>query len=858
MNIFTLTPIAKPKVVILLPQNICNTNMVGFLLNKIIQPIGLDVKDIAFGGLVIPEKGKIKVNQFEDEMLTLKEYCEVMNITHIVIGNADYYINMTGNKQMTLNFGRVIKGIKSLYGYSIIPILNPIILNMFPERKKELDRGLGALKSCINGTYSDPIETLNLTLNIILTDPKEIFTQLKEWINEPELFVDVETTGLKWYENKLLTISFARNDKEAFCVAIHEKYHSKECYDKIIKILKEFFLNYKGKLIGHNWIGFDQAYITHEIMRNGDFSERQEPIINKFQLEDSMLLAYVLYNNTERVSVGLKELAFPYMGEYDADIDQRYLYEVPLEKVGTYNNYDVIATCKIWKQLKQEATSDEEYNAMDVYNTFKNVGVSLLKMKMNGLIIDKDKVVKSIDQIDIILKDKIQQTQNHPLVIKAGEIVNRYKFEKYNATLVNKKRFEDCLDKFSEPFNFNSPAQKRVLFFDLLGLPELKTSKLTKEASADKEVITQWLELPIDDLTKELLNLVLEIQTAEKVNNTYLKVFRDSSVETSKGVYKVFANFNQTGTVSGRLSSSGGLNFQNLPSGSKYGELVKKLIIPEQGYILGAIDYNALEDRLIAIEANDKNKLRIFLENIDGHSLNAIAYFGDELIERGITIDMESAESINRIKTEAEDLRHEGKRVTFGLTYGAGVHKIATELKIPTEKAKIIFDNYWDLYKGILEYNTEVVYTAREKGYLISVFSGLRLRMGSINAADPEKRSKEERVAGNFKIQSGNFLTLLGLHKFQLAIEKNDMIGKVLIYNTVHDAIYIIMLNNASVVKWCNDTLVEILTEDYKEGQVLKLEAELDIGFNQKEVVTLKNNETVDNIEKILKKLQEV
>ncbi len=75
---------------------------------------------------------------------------------------------------------------------------------------------------------------------------------------------------------------------------------------------------------------------------------------------------------------------------------------------------------------------------------------------------------------------------------------------------------------------------------------------------------------------------------------------------------------------------------------------------------------NVCEDRLIAIESGSPAKIRVFTEGVDGHSLNAAAYFQDELKDRGIEIDMNSPNSINKIKSEAKDLRQRGKSVTFG------------------------------------------------------------------------------------------------------------------------------------------------------------------------------------------------
>jgi len=855
MNIFTLTPKAKPKAIFLLPEKVCSKNSTNFLLSKLIQPLGLDVSVLAFGGLFVPDKGKIKKAELDVELKILHEYCLNEGINIVAIGNSDYYQGLTGDKKMMLNIGRTLDGIKEFVGIQIVPILNPVILNMFPERSKELNRGISVVKNLISGDYTDPVVTLDLSMNDILNNATDLFQHLKHWKDEPELYVDIETTGLRWYEDKLLTMSFARNDKEAFCIAIHEKYHSKEEYTKIVRVLKAFFTQYKGKLVGHNWVGFDQAFITHEIMRESNFNVPHEELVNMVTMEDSMLLAYVLYNSTERPSIGLKELAFSFMGEYDADVDQKNLYNTDLYKVALYNNYDVIATCRIWKQLQEEEKA-ETLPLFSVYEEIKNIGISLLKMKMNGLRVNKYKVSESVEELSVLVKKDIEKFRMRPIIIEAEEYLAKRRFSKYNATLKTKKKYADCKEDFYEPFNPGSPTQKQFLFFEMMNLPVVKTSKTSKLPSTDKDVVSEWMELDLQKDHMEILELISEIQTADKVNSTYLKVFESSALEVSPNHWKVFANFNQCGTVSGRLSSSGGLNFQNLPSNSVYGPLVKKLLIADDGFIIGAVDYSALEDRLIAVEANDPNKLRVFTDGIDGHSLNAYAYFRDRLEERGIFIDIDSADSINRIKKEAPDLRQEGKSVTFGLNYGASPKKVAQQLGCSMEEATKIFNGYWDLYAPTRDYNASAVNEARETGAVVSVFSGLRLKMASINAKDEYIRGKEERVAGNFKIQSGNFLTLRRLHEFQLLIEKEKLTEDIFVYNTVHDSIYFQFRDTPETIKWVNYNLISILCKDYKENQALKLEAELDIGYNQKEVITLKNNASLEDIGGVLKELK--
>jgi DNA polymerase I-like protein with 3'-5' exonuclease and polymerase domains len=190
------------------------------------------------------------------------------------------------------------------------------------------------------------------------------------------------------------------------------------------------------------------------------------------------------------------------------------------------------------------------------------------------------------------------------------------------------------------------------------------------------------------------------------------------------------------------------------------------------------------------------------------------------------------------------------------LNYGSSAKKVASQLGIPLQEGQEIFNNYWDLYAPTREYNKLAVQEALGVGYVTSRFSGLRLKLASINAKDEYVRSKEERVASNFKIQSGNFLTLRGLHKFQSEIEKHNKINEVLITNTVHDSIKFYIEDTAETVAWVNTTLIPILCEDYRPDQLIKLEAELDIGLNEKEVHTLNNSASISDIEEVLKTIK--
>ena len=72
-------------------------------------------------------------------------------------------------------------------------------------------------------------------------------------------------------------------------------------------------------------------------------------------------------------------------------------------------------------------------------------------------------------------------------------------------------------------------------------------------------------------------------------------------------------------------------NLQNLPSNSKYGKLIKSCVQAGEGWLFVGLDFASLEDRISALTTKDKNKLKVYLENYDGHCLRAYAYFGEEM-----------------------------------------------------------------------------------------------------------------------------------------------------------------------------------------------------------------------------------
>jgi DNA polymerase-1 len=297
-------------------------------------------------------------------------------------------------------------------------------------------------------------------------------------------------------------------------------------------------------------------------------------------------------------------------------------------------------------------------------------------------------------------------------------------------------------------------------------------------------------------------------------------------------------------------------NLQNLPSGSTYGKIIKNCFKAPDGWLFAYADFSALEDKVGAILSGDKNKSAEFTEGIDGHSMRCAAFFKDELEDRGIFIDMNDPASINRIKDEAPDLRGLSKGPSFGMQYGCAAPKLQKMLKCSMEKAEYIFNAFHTLYSGLGEFAKQNEIFAKQNGYIELAF-GLKLQTPKINSKDNGVQSGEVRSASNAATQSYGMLMNRAFIEFQERLEASVHKNDVKLINTIHDAVYLLIREDADVIKWVNDNLVECMEwqEDPKLKSDVKVGAELDIGKDWAHPITLPNRVDKDYIIKALEEL---
>ncbi|MEG1727146.1 MAG: DNA polymerase I [Acidaminococcaceae bacterium] len=272
-------------------------------------------------------------------------------------------------------------------------------------------------------------------------------------------------------------------------------------------------------------------------------------------------------------------------------------------------------------------------------------------------------------------------------------------------------------------FNLKSPKQLGVLLFEQLGLPALKKTKTGY--STDVSVLEQLRgQHPI-------ITTILEHRQLSKLYSTYLEGLRPLINPVTR---RVHTHFQQTVTVTGRLSSTEP-NLQNIPTRTEIGKRMRTMFVPGAGYDwLLSCDYSQVELRVLAHIAEDPLLLDSFAQGQDVHARTAAEVFGLPLAE------------------VTPLLRSKAKAVNFGIVYGISDYGLSKQLDISRAEAAKYIANYFARYTGVQTYMTQAIATAKQQGYVTTLF-GRRRYLPDINNANFNLRSFAERTAINTPIQ---------------------------------------------------------------------------------------------------------
>ena len=186
-------------------------------------------------------------------------------------------------------------------------------------------------------------------------------------------------------------------------------------------------------------------------------------------------------------------------------------------------------------------------------------------------------------------------------------------------------------------------------------------------------------------------------------------------------------------TATGRLSSSDP-NLQNIPIRMPLGRAIRKVFVPEPGYVFVSADYSQIELRVLAHMANDQNLIDAYRHNADIHTATASQVFG-------VSVD-----EVTPL------LRRSAKAVNFGIVYGISAFGLSQDLNITRKEANEYIERYFATYPGIKTYLDGNVAFAKEHGYVKTLYGRIR-PIPELSSSNFMQRSFGERAAMNSSIQ---------------------------------------------------------------------------------------------------------
>lgn len=343
-----------------------------------------------------------------------------------------------------------------------------------------------------------------------------------------------------------------------------------------------------------------------------------------------------------------------------------------------------------------------------------------------------------------------------------------------------------------EEFNINSPKALGSILFEKLELPHGKKTKTGYSTAADV----------LENLAPDypIVSDILEYRTLTKLKSTYA----DALSEYIEDDGRIHGDFNQTVTATGRLSSANP-NLQNIPVRMDIGRQIRKVFVPEEGFVFVDADYSQIELRLLAHMSGDEKLIEAYRSAEDIHAITASQVFGVPLDE------------VTPLQ------RRNAKAVNFGIIYGISSFGLGRDLSISVSEAKQYIENYFKTYPGIKSFLDGLVASAKKKGYSETIY-GRRRPIPELKNKNFMTRSFGERVAMNAPIQgSAADIMKLAMLKIDENLRKNNLKSRLLLQ--VHDEV---------LVEAAEDEKAEVKTivKESMEGAA-KLKVPLTVDINE-------------------------
>ncbi|MBI0154847.1 DNA polymerase I [Gilliamella sp. W8128] len=530
-----------------------------------------------------------------------------------------------------------------------------------------------------NDTVKDKIDT---DYQCILTHE-----QLDDWISKlancQQFAFDTETDNVDHLHAKLVGISLSVTPHQAAYIPINHQYlgvPDQLPLNEVLSKLKPILEDPAIKKIAQN------AKFDYSVLANYDIHVQGIAY-------DTMLESYVL-NSNERHDMDsmanrylhLKTITYNELTKVDKK--QVTIDVIEVEKTTQYAAEDADVTLQLHQKLWPELEKDQKLSKLFT-DIEMPLAIVLADMERTGVLID----TKQLNDYSIELNKKMLELEAE-LHFLAGE-----------------------------KFNPSSPKQIQAILFDKHQLPVLKKTP-KGDPSTSEDVLSELAEQYV------LPRKILFYRSLAKLKNTYTDKL---PLMVSPIDHRIHTNYNQIGTVTGRLSSNDP-NLQNIPVRNEEGRRIRQAFIAPNGYKIISADYSQIELRIMAHLSQDQSLLSAFANDKDIHRVTASEVLTKP--EADIT---------------AEE-RRRAKAVNFGLIYGMSAFGLSKQINLPRKEAQSYIDRYFERYPGVQTYMEETRQLAMQQGY-VETLSGRRLYLPKIISGNGIEKRGAERAAINAPMQ---------------------------------------------------------------------------------------------------------
>ena len=512
---------------------------------------------------------------------------------------------------------------------------------------------------------------------------KKDFIRLKKSLSRiKEFSLDLETTSINALDAEIVGIAISYNSDEGFYIPLsHETDIDQLDLNYVLENLKEILESSKIKKIGQNLKYEILVFKNYSINLGGIYFDTM--VASHFL--DSSLQSYSLDNLSRRF---LDHKMLSYKDITKIEKKEIPFKQVPVDVAMNYACEDSDITYKLYCIFKDKLL-DKDLLVQFHKNEMPFVSV-LANLESNGVFIDS----KKLNDISAKFEKKIN------------------KIEK---TIYKSIGYE---------FNINSTLQLRDILFDKLKLKPFKKTK-KGEFSTDSESLQS-----IED-QHSIVKEILAYRFYSKLKSTYLDSLPELINVNSN---RVHTSYNQTGTSTGRLSSSNP-NLQNIPIKTDEGKQIRESFSsPNDDSVIISADYSQIELRLLAHFSGDPTMLKSYKNNEDIH-LNTAS----EIFEV----------PINKITSQQRSL---AKTINFGIIYGIGPKRLSLQIDSDIKTAKEYIEKYFSRYSRVKNYFEDTIGYTRENGYIETILNRKRY-LKDINSKNFILRSANERAAINTPIQ---------------------------------------------------------------------------------------------------------